>query len=53
MNKKVRNEICEWAQLIALILSMLYSYKDRILWSIYMLLVMLVIEFICKDREEE
>lgn len=52
MNNKIRNEICIWAQLLAFILSILNSYKDRMLWSIYLLLFMLVIEFVCKDKEE-
>ena len=51
MSNKIRNEICEWTQLIAIVLSGAFIYKERISVSIWLLLLAITIEFVCKDKE--
>lgn len=51
MSNKIRNEMCEWTQLIALLLSAAFIYKERVLISIWLLLLIIAIEFVCKDKE--
>jgi hypothetical protein len=51
--KNIRNEICTWIQVSALILSGINIWKSEMPRSIYMLVLILVIEFVYKDRKDD